>query len=76
MPEQATIEKPLVLSGTFGEFIDWCRAEGLRPGHDAVYIRGMRDVRGRQDPIITRVGTWWTNPLARDPAFKKLERKL
>lgn len=77
--EKRFSERTFVLPGSYREFEDWCRENGMRASvtHCLIGRASIESLPGELFPIrIIRCGTWWKNPLARDPLLKAVEKSL
>lgn len=73
---KATKRKPIVLAGNTAEFTRWCVENRVQP-QNAIYLHSSEQLLGRPyGSAIIRVGSWWTNPMARDFLLKAVEKPL
>ncbi len=67
-------ERLYVLAGNHKEFLEYLQQRKLK-SLEVCYL-GSYLPRGLRDIHVIRIGTWWKNPVSRDPMLKIIEAPL
>lgn len=51
--------QPLVISGTYKQFLEYCRDRKLRPGSEALWVRDRDTFNGHTNNPVVWVGTYY-----------------
>lgn len=61
---RGAILPPVVIAGTYPQFLAWCHENKVSPINGAIFSQDPMRLKGLQGNPIVRVGTWNHNPCA------------